>query len=103
MAAHPSAAGQKLKVLVTFDPGLSSVRIAVHGRVTSLNLHGLDLIVRRAGLLAPECQVILDLSAAQTSDAIRTELCPRSLDMRLATTFAASSPTNLRVITPISS
>lgn len=47
MARHPSAAHQKLRVLVGADAELSSARIFVEGCVTAVNIDGLDRVRRR--------------------------------------------------------
>ncbi|WDF31856.1 hypothetical protein PTW37_08070 [Arthrobacter agilis] len=100
MAQHPSSIGQKLQVLITADTELRSVRIIVHGRMTSVNLHGLDLVVRRAGALAPGSDVVLDLSGAQAWESIRDDVSTTAFVVRLATTMGACAPLNLRVVPP---
>ena len=100
MAAHPSAAHLKLKILVITDAHLDSVRIRVHGCVSPVNMHGLDLLVRRASALSPTANVVLDLSEAQAWESLRTELQGPSILARLEPTLAAPARLRLRVILP---
>ena len=100
MAAHPSAARQKLKVVITTDPDLASVRIIVHGRVSSVNIHGLDLVVRRASGLAPGTDVTLDLGHAQAWESVQGDLGADSFAARLAAAVPAARGIRLSVIPP---
>lgn len=101
MAAHPSSVGQKFQVLIATDTSLRTVRIIVHGRVTSVNLRGLDLVVRRAGTLAQGSTVIVDLSGAQAWESVRPDLSARAFTVRLATTMACPAPRNLQIVQPL--
>lgn len=100
MDAHPSAGRQKLKVLVTADPDLDAVRIIVHGCVSPVNIHGLDLVVRRAASLAPRTDVTLDLGHAQAWDAVNGDLEAASFTTRLAAAMPAGTGIRLHVIPP---
>lgn len=77
------------------------MRIIVHGRVTSVNLRGLDLVVRRAGTLAQGSTVIVDLSGAQAWESVRPDLSARAFTVRLATTMACPAPRNLQIVQPL--
>lgn len=100
MDAHPSAGRQKLRVLVTADPDLDSVRIIVHGCVSPVNIHGLDLVVRRAANLAPRTDVTLDLGHAQAWDSVNGDLEAASFTTRLAAAMPAGTGIRLKVIPP---
>lgn len=100
MAMHPSASNRKLKILVSADAEAHIVRILVHGCVSSVNLHALDLVVRRAATLSPGTNVVLDLSEAQAWDSVRTDLHPDSITARLTAQGAAPAPFPLGVIAP---
>ncbi len=103
MAVHPSATRQKLKVLVRADPDVNSIRIIVHGCVSPVNVHGLDLVVRRAASLAPATDVTLDLGEAEAWDSIQEDLEAASFMSRLASGQPAATGATgirLRVIAP---
>ncbi|WP_156911266.1 hypothetical protein [Arthrobacter sp. CAL618] len=100
MAAHPSASHLKLRILVTTDADLDSVHIHVHGCVSPVSIHGLDLLVRRASALSPDTSVILDLSEAQAWDSLRADLQGPSILARLQPTLSAPGRLRLRVIPP---
>lgn len=100
MAMHPSASGRKLDVLVSADSDLNTVRVIVHGCMSPVNLHALDLVVRRAAALSPDVNVILDLSGAQVSESLRTDLQASSIAARLLSTLAPYVRARLRVIAP---
>ncbi|MFJ6003798.1 hypothetical protein [Arthrobacter sp. NPDC092385] len=101
MAMHPSASGRKLDVLVSADTDLNRVRVVVHGRLSQANLHGLELVVRRAAALSPDVNVVLDLSGAQVSDSLRAELHDGSIGATLLSTLAPFVRSRLRVIPPL--
>ncbi|MFJ6281368.1 hypothetical protein [Arthrobacter subterraneus] len=100
MAMHPSASHRKLKILVSADRDLNTVRILVHGCVTPLNLHGLDMVVRRAAALSPGTNVDLDLSEAQAPESLREDLHASSITARLASMMATPAEVHLYVIPP---
>ncbi|GAA1125679.1 hypothetical protein GCM10009582_23650 [Arthrobacter flavus] len=101
MAAHPSASHLKLRILVSTDADLDSVRIHVHGCVSPVNIHGLDLLVRRASALSPDTIIILDLGEAQAWDSVRADLEGPSILARLERTLSAPGRLRLRVIPPL--
>lgn len=101
MAAHPSASHLKLKILVSTDADLDSVHIHVYGCVSPVNIHGLDLLVRRANALSPGTNVILDLSEAHAWDSLRADLQGPSIMARLQPTLSAPGRLRLRVIPPL--
>lgn len=98
---HPSASHRRLNILVSTDTDLASVRILVHGCVSPVNLHALDLVIRRAAALSPGTRVVLDLSDAQARDSLRPELCPTAIITRLAGTMSAPAGTRLQVLPPV--
>lgn len=100
MAAHPSASHLKLKILITTDADLDSVQIRVHGSISPVNIHGLDLVVRRASALSPQTSVVLDLSKAKAWESLRAELQGPSIIARLEPTLSAPGRLRLRVIPP---
>ena len=100
MAAHPSATRQKLRVLVKADPDVNSVWIVVHGCVSPVNVHGLDLVVRRAASLAPATDVTLDLGEAEAWESVQKDLEAESFTSRLSSTVPAATGIRLRVIAP---
>ncbi|WP_043445409.1 hypothetical protein [Arthrobacter sp. L77] len=100
MAMHPSASNRKLKILVSADAEAHIVQILVHGCVSAVNLHALDLVVRRAATLSPGTNVVLDLSEAQAWDSVRADLHPESITARLTAQGAAPAPFPLGVIPP---
>ncbi|MHA7282840.1 hypothetical protein [Arthrobacter sp. TMS2-4] len=102
MAMHPSASNRKLKILVSADAEAHVVQILVHGCVSAVNLHALDLVVRRAATLSPGTNVVLDLSEAQAWDTVRADLHPDSITARLLAQGAAPAPFPLGVIPPAS-
>ncbi|MHA7238705.1 hypothetical protein [Arthrobacter sp. TMS1-12-1] len=102
MAMHPSASSRKLKILVSADAEAHIVQILVHGCVSAVNLHALDLVVRRAATLAPGTNVVLDLSEAQAGDAVRADLQPHSIAARLRAQGVAPAPFPLGVVLPAS-
>lgn len=100
MAAHPSASHRKLKILVSTDDNFLSVHIRVHGCVSPINIHGLDVVVRRASALSPQARVILDLSEAQVWESLRSELSELSILARLKPTLSAPERLRLSVVAP---
>lgn len=100
MAAHPSASHRKLKILVSTDDNFLSVHIRVHGCVSPINIHGLDVVVRRASALSPQARVILDLSEAQAWESLRSELSELSILARLKPTLPAPERLRLSVVAP---
>lgn len=100
MAMHPSASNRKLKILVSADAEAHIVQILVHGCVSAVNLHALDLVVRRAATLSPGTNVVLDLSEAEAWDSVRTDLRPESISARLTAQGTAPAPFPLGVIPP---
>jgi hypothetical protein len=100
MARHPSAAHQKLRVLVSADAELSSARIFVEGCVTAVNIHGLDRVVRRVDALSPGTEIILDLTNAEAWDTVREDLLAPAFGLRMAASSLSKGPVRLRVLPP---
>lgn len=101
MAMHPSSLGQRLQVLIATDTERRLVRVMVRGRLTRVNLHGLDLVIRRTSAVVPDCDVIVDLSGARAWESVRADLTARAFTLRLTQTLAASAPLKLRVVNPL--
>ncbi|WP_307080656.1 hypothetical protein [Arthrobacter agilis] len=76
------------------------MRIIVHGCVSPVNVHGLDLVVRRAASLAPATDVTLDLGEAEAWDSVQKDLEVSSFTSRLASAMPAATGIRLRVIAP---
>ena len=100
MARHPSAAHQKLRVLVRADAELSSARIFVEGCVTAVNIHGLDRVVQRVDALSPGTEIVLDLTNAEAWDTVRGDLQAPALRLRMAASSLSKGPVRLRVLPP---
>ncbi|WP_155850367.1 hypothetical protein [Arthrobacter sp. Br18] len=84
MALHPSAGVQKLHILIHSDPDLGRVHIVVGGCLTPVNVHGLDLVVRRVSSLSPGSEVVLNLTQAQAWEGMSGTLEAAAIEGRVS-------------------
>ncbi|THJ67462.1 hypothetical protein E8P82_05035 [Arthrobacter echini] len=82
-AVHPAAGRQKLQVLVQIDEECRCIRIVVRGCLTPLNVHGLDLVIARAGTLSRDSTIVVDTSQATRWDGMDAWLQPAAIDHRI--------------------